>query len=1273
MSKEPHEPHLSGKMNHRSIYQALILTWLLALANCSQDPAETGKSPAPQDPPKTARPLSPAPAAEGSITSSPLNAAGSDLSENKQQKLFSLLDPAKTGITFTNPISNAHPLSYLYASAMGCGGISVGDINDDGRPDLFFTGGPVPNRLYIQTDNLIFKDITQSAGVAGDHAWATGSSIVDIDNDGDRDIYVCNYDAANSLYLNQGNGKFIECAEKFGLDLVSAGHTPAFCDFDLDGHLDLYLMTNFFYDPEGQRSEAIVARGKDGKPMVLPKFRKFYGITGITRGDTPDSITVNHDSVGQSDHLMRNNGNGTFTALTRPGQLVGKGNSAIWWDPDSDGRPDLYVANDFKDTDFFLRNVPGGPMSNDIKSAFPHITWFSMGSDSADLNGDGLADIVITDMSGTNHFKQKVGMGAMSDNAEFLTTAFPRQYMRNTVFINTGTSRFREAAYMSGLANSDWTWTIRLSDFDNDGLVDVFITNGMAVNLNVADNTIASQKALPGETEWAKHVRAGTGPLKEQNLAFRNLGDLAFDNVSKPWGLDHVGMSYAATAADLDRDGDLELIVTNLEEPISIYRNDTKQSNRILVKLRGTQSNSDGIGATVRVHTDKGEQLRFLTLSRGYMASGESLVHFGLGNESTIKTLSVLWPSGHRQIFENLEANRQFTITEPAKAGPGLPTNVDLPKPMFQPMPVSLSQVSHREEAFDDFALQPLLPQKLSQLGPGMAWGDIDSDGDHDLYIAGAKGSIGQLLRNRGKGDFTLVNNSAWQEDGNHEDMGALFLDTDSDGDMDLYVVSGGVECNPGDPLLQDRIYINDGNGTFSKAPAGTLPEMHASGGTVSACDFDADGDLDLFVGGRVVPGKYPLSPKSYLLRNDKGIYKDVTNEIAPGLSEPGMVTGSIWSDADGDGKTDLLLTCDWGPIRYFHNTGGKLQEQTETTGLYDQWGWWNSIAASDVDHDGDIDYAVTNFGLNTKYHASIKKPTRLFYGDFGNQGKECVVEAEYENDTLYPVRGRSCSSHAMPFLFDKFKTYKGFAVASLTDIYSPKTLSKSQQFAASELRSGILINDGKANFTFQPLPRIAQIAPAFGVDFCDIDGDGNDDLYIAQNFHGPQPETGRMAGGVSQLLKGDGTGKFIPVRPDKSGLVVPGDATSLTRVDLDNDGWHEFVLGINNAKIMVFQNKNQSVNRSLIVHLVGKKGNPTGVGSRITVVLDDGSKKTAEVRAGSGYLSQNPPEAIFGIKAGRKISSVKVHWPNGTSSMVEGPVTRNPLQIRYPNLSPGN
>ena len=419
---------------------------------------------------------------EGTIESKPLaqsKALGKDSS-----KLFSRLDPETTGVKFINPILKDNPRAYLYASAMGCGGVSVGDINGDGRPDLFLTGGPVPNQLLVQSDTLKFTDFTQQAGLAGNKSWGTGSSIIDIDKDGDLDIYVCNYDSANELFINQGNGKFIESAKSFGLDFISAGHTPAFSDYDMDGDLDLYLMTNFFYDPRGKTppNARIVGRDKTGKVIVMPEYKKFYGITSI------NGNIVNHDTVGQSDRLLKNNGDGTFTEQTKEGNLVGKGNSAIWWDPDADGRPDLFVANDFRDPDFYLKNQETGNFKNIIKTAVPHTAWFSMGTDSNDLDGDGRPDLIVADMSGTTHYKQKLGMGAMSASAEFLATAFPRQYMRNAVFLSTGTGRLREAAHMAGLANSDWTWTVRLSDFDNDGKVDVYFTNGMAVNLNRADS-----------------------------------------------------------------------------------------------------------------------------------------------------------------------------------------------------------------------------------------------------------------------------------------------------------------------------------------------------------------------------------------------------------------------------------------------------------------------------------------------------------------------------------------------------------------------------------------------------------------------------------------------------------------------------------------------------------------------------------------------------------------------------------------------------------------
>ena len=1181
---------------------------------------------------------------EGTIQSKPLaesKALGKDSS-----KLFSRLDPDTTGVKFINPILKDNPRAYLYASAMGCGGVSVGDINGDGRPDLFLTGGPVPNQLLVQSDTLKFTDFTKQAGLAGNKSWGTGSSIIDIDKDGDLDIYVCNYDSANELFINQGNGKFIESAKSFGLDFISAGHTPAFSDYDMDGDLDLYLMTNFFYDPRGKTppNARIVGRDKTGKVIVMPEYKKFYGITSI------NGNIVNHDTVGQSDRLLKNNGDGTFTEQTKEGNLVGKGNSAIWWDPDADGRPDLFVANDFRDPDFYLKNQETGNFKNIIKTAVPHTAWFSMGTDSNDLDGDGRPDLIVADMSGTTHYKQKLGMGAMSASAEFLATAFPRQYMRNAVFLSTGTGRLREAAHMAGLANSDWTWTVRLSDFDNDGKVDVYFTNGMAVNLNRADSPELS-KVFPGETEWDKHQRAKTGPLNEQNLAFKNLGKLKFENVSKDWGLDHVGMSYASTAADLDRDGDLEIITANLDEEVSIYQNNSTNQNTLLVELIGTLSNPNGIGSTIRITTEKSNQSRYVTLTRGYMASGESISHFGLGSEEKIIELSVQWPSGHIQIFKDLLANQFYTITEPGKEPQSAPKTEK--KKLFTPLKSSLAGLKHKETLYDDYAVQPLLPQKHSQLGPGMAWGDIDNDGDDDFYYSGARGNPGRLIRNDGNGKFASITGGAIGADASAEDMGALFFDSDSDGDLDLYVVSGGVECKKNDPVLQDRLYINDGKGRFKKAADGTLPKMLDSGGTVNCADFDGDGDLDLFVGGRVVPGEYPTSPNSYLLENNSGKFTDVTEKKAPSLKSRGMVTSAVWSDINNDQRPDLLVTYQWASIGVYINNDGKLfQNNSTTSGIGELWGWWNGICAGDIDNDGDMDFVVTNYGSNTKYKPKgINKPIRIFYGDFDGTGQSTIVEAKYENDVLLPVRGRSCSSHAMPFLLDKFNTFDSFARASLQEIYTPQKLDDSKIYKATELRSGILLNDGTGKFEFSALPRIVQIAPGYGVELFDYNGDTHLDIYMVQNFYGPEPETGHMAGGLSQLLTGDGTGNFKPVSPEESGLVVFEDTKSLTRKDLDGDGWKDLIIGVNNGNIKVFKNHNSGTNKNAIISLAGKIGNSSAIGARVTAQYNDGSSRVRELQAGSGYLSQNPSTIEFTYSTENPLKSISVIWPDGSNS----------------------
>ncbi|MEN8865519.1 MAG: FG-GAP-like repeat-containing protein, partial [Akkermansiaceae bacterium] len=839
-------------------------------------------------------------------------------------------------------------------------------------------------------------------------------------------------------------------------------------------------------------------------------------------------------------------------------------------------------------------------------------------------------------------------------------TANPQQYMRNALFLGTGGERLMQGAQMAGLANSDWTWTVKLSDFDCDGLPDVFMTNGMSKNFNESDNAAVLAKA--GETEWDRHVRAGTEELREQNLAFKNEGDLKFTNMSRAWGLDHVGMSFGAAHADLDRDGDLDLVVCNLGEPVSIYRNNTIGGNRLVISLKGAGANKFGVGSKVTlIMDDDSVQQRQLIPVRGYLASNEPLVHFGLG-ERQPKSLTIEWAAGHRQEVGHLKANHHYTISQSKESLPADPAEGDL-EPMFVKSK-ALEGAGHRENEFDDFIRQPLLPNKMSRLGPGQAWGDLDGDDDDDFWLGGAAGSAGQIWINGGAGSFTKKNLQVLSGDAAYEDMGGLWFDADGNGTMDLYVVSGGSDFEPGGSELEDRLYLNTG-GELSLASKGAIPASLISGGVVAGADFDRDGDIDLFVGGRQIPGAYPESAPSMLLTNKGGKFSDA------GLKVEGMITSALWSDANGDGWLDLLLTSEWGPIRVFQNTEGKLVEVTGGTGLANYTGWWNGIAGGDFDGDGDIDYAVTNFGLNTKYHASEGHPALIYYGDFENLGRKRIVEAEFEDDVLYPGRGRSCSSNAMPHLRKSFTSFKQFAGAALTDIYQSDRLKNALRLNATTFESGVLINNSEAGgavqFTFQALPRVAQIAPSFGVVVDDFNHDGKADLYLAQNFHSPQVETGRMSGGLSQLLLGNGDGNFEPIPAEQSGLWVPGDAASLTRVDVNEDGAVDFVVGKNNAPLEVFERRGGGA-KSIQVKLKGSVGNSTAVGARITLKTQSGKVRSQEIYAGGGYLSQSPSGLYFAIPEEKAVSTLEVIWPNGAKTSHQVDQAEGVLVISQPN-----
>ena len=1151
------------------------------------------------------------------------------------------------GLAFKTTVDDTHEHRYLYRSGSAFGGVAIGDVDGDGRADVFLAGAAGKSALFrnvTEGGKLAFADITgRSPGLDGGALWQVGASFGDVDGDGDLDLYVCHYDAPNALYINDGRGKFTEQTAAWGAGLVDASHSASFCDYDKDGDLDLFVLTNRYEDTAGYRGgEAVTLR--DGRPVLKPGYEKYYEVW------YEDEDNWGVTTQGRENYLLRNDG-GKFTDVTAAAGISGRGEglSMVWFDYDHDGWTDLFIANDLISLDQLWRNRGDGTFANVLGDTVPHTAWFSMGSDFGDVNNDGLTDFFVADMSATNHFKQKTTMGVMGGKILARSQATrPPQYMRNALFINTGTGRFLEGAFQSKIASSDWTWAVQFMDLDSDGWLDLLVTNGTVRAFNDSDRALTPEQ-LRVKHEW-EYIK-GYPARKEKNRVYRNTGGQKFKDMSDAWGLGEETVSYAAARGDLDGDGDSDLVVVDGESPVMVYRNEIKGGNQILVELRGTRSNRFGVGARLEVTAGGRTLQREMTGSRGYLGSNELVEHFGLGEATTVDTLRVTWPSGAVQQWTGLAVGRKYTLSEPAQATPA-PAAAPARPGLFAAADRSFGR--HRETWFDDFARQLLLPNQLSQLGGALAWGDVDGDGDDDLYVGGAAGQEGELRLNEGGGVFELAWVDAFVRDKECEDMGAVFFDAEGDGDLDLYVASGSYEFDIGSNALRDRLYLNDGSGGFSAAPEGTLPAQRHSSGPVAAVDFDRDGRVDVFVGGRVIPGQYPLSPRSLLLKNEGGRFSDVAATV-PGLAEAGMVTGALWTDVDNDGWLDLMLAIEWGPVRLFRNEQGRLREATGDAGLAERTGWWNSLAAGDIDHDGDLDYVATNVGLNTKYHASPDHPVRLFYGDFEKNGNLQLVEAEYESGVLFPIRGKSCSSQAMPHLKTKFTTFQAFAKATLDEIYTPTNLDASHQFSVNTLESGLLINDGRGVFTFRPLPWMAQIAPCFGATVTDADADGHADVLLAQNFFGPQVETGRFDGGLSLLLRGDGAGGLTEVWPKESGLVVSGDARALTVADLDADGRPDVLVARNDATPAVFLNRQAAGDgRVLRVRVVGSaKG--SAAGARVTIRRSAGPPVTAEMAAGSGYLSQSPPEVFAGLGRDGTAGEIVVRWADGTETRQSG------------------
>ncbi len=1182
-------------------------------------------------------------------SSSPLTAPSSG---GESGPRFTTLPPEKTGVLSVNPIDISHPLKRLYTSALGGGGIAAGDFDGDDQCDLYFVSGARTNTLYRNRGNGRFEDISQTAGVDGGSAWGSGVAAVDIDGDKDLDLYVCNYGSPNQLFVNDGNGKFVESASRFGLGHSGAFAMAAFADYDLDGDLDVYLLGHRFYRAGGRPNRPVTIL-KDGRNQMLPEFENYYGVS-----ERRGNMKINN--VGAPDKLLRNDG-GRFVEVTQPAGISTNryhGNSVTWWDFNHDGLPDIYVGNDFEDPDLLYRNNGNGTFTDVTQHQLPHTSWFTMGADCGDLNNDGLIDFLSSDMAGTTHYKSKTTMGMMGASTWFMQNTVPAQYMRNCLYVNTGAGRFHETAFLSGLAYSDWTWAVKMGDLDCDGLLDVFMSNGMTRNFNNSDNPLDVRK-LHGQTEW--DLYEGTPTRPEQNLSFRNLGALKFVDNSKSWGLAKTGMSYGAVWFDLEGDGDLDLAVANLNEPPSIHRNDTADANRVIVKLEGSGANTSGIGSTLKITTTEGLQIRQFNPMRGFSSCDENSIQFGLGKSDIIQSLTVTWPGGLEATYRDLAANRKYTFYQRDAVPPKIKPRT--PSPLFRSSS-ALAAARHWEMPFNDFRLQPLLPNRQSQWGPSLACGDIDGDGDEDFFLGGCAGYLGTLIINQGAGKYTTQPFTAASAHKTSEDLGALFFDCDGDNDLDLVVASGSVEHPPANPAYADRLYLNNGKGYFVPAKSGSLPTNLDSSSVIATADFDRDGDLDLFIGGRGVPGAYPTASSSRLLRNSNGKFTDVS-KLFPALTEKRIVTGAIWSDADGDGWVDLLVSTEWGPIQFLRNDKGKLVDATEESGLSPFLGWWTGINGADIDHDGDIDFLATNFGLNTKYKASSKTPEVLFYGDFENSGRKRIVEAGFEGGVCYPHRGFSCSRNAMPFVGSKLKTFHNFASAALPEIYPRNSLGKSLRMEANTLESGIFRNDGKGNFTFEALPRLAQASPSFGSSFLDATGDGHLDIFLAQNFFGPQIETRPMVGGLGLILEGDGTGNFKAVSPAASGIVIPEDAKSVISSDLNGDGRLDLMVGINDGPVRSFIRTGGPVPYQVV--LEGPAGNRSGIGARVSIQLSDQSIRTGEIRAGAGYLSQTPALFSFTTPEGISPTTSKVQWPDGTVTQSPFPKGKRELRIRRP------
>ncbi len=1139
-------------------------------------------------------------------------------STNAGGTLFTRMDPSATGVVVQNLYDDPQMWGARYRAFMGGAmgsGMAAGDFDGDGKVDLYVSTKTKPGRLFRNLGGWKFVDVTKEAGLSDEGSllgwvksavssdkvvWNQGAVFADVNNDGRLDLFVCRNNAPNLLYINNGDGTFTEEAAKRGLAMVDGSVVGAFADYDRDGWLDVLILTNQV----------------DGT-----------------------------EPFGRPDRLFHNDGNGYFTEVTSKSGISGDtfGHAATWFDYDSDGWPDLYITNDFSGSDRLYRNNHNGTFTNVLDATVPHTPYSSMGADVADVNNDGNFDLFVADMATTTREKDRRGLAASRDDV--LTAGTKKnvapQYTRNALLLNTGRGLFQEAACWAGIQATDWTWSPRFEDFDNDGWVDLHVTNGMVREANNSDVLVKMMRAL-SDAERIR-VMKQSPELREANLAYRNLRGLGFEPVSKEWGLDEVGVSFGSVTADFDNDGDLDLAYLNYDGGVSLFRNDITGRHRFQVRLHGTRSNRFGIGAAVRIESKTvGRQAREMTVARGYASGSEAVAHFGLGPDEKVSRLEVEWPSGIRQEFTDLDADQAYLVTENGSVSK---TTGPTPQPLFD------AETARRGLALnDDSPLavpdkeQAFLPFRTDRRGPAVAVADIDGDGREDIYVGATTGSPARLLRRKGDGYAPEAPNGIPRT--SVEDGPVLLLDLDGNGTRDLLITKASANLAEWPQGFQPTLYANDGKGNFSATDR--LPSLHLNVGAACAADIDGDGDLDLFLGARSVPGHYPETPTSVLLRNDHGHFVDVTGD-SPGLGKIGLVKSALFRDIDGDGHADLIVALEWDYVRVFHNDGrGRFSDWTQRLGFESGGrGWWNGLAAADFNGDGRPDFAVGNLGLNTPYHASREQPALLYDGDFAHNGTKVLVEGVYDGSAIYPLRARGDLGTQLPFVLRKFPKNDDFAKATLAQVFGEETLRTADVFRADNFSSGVFLSQPDGTYRFAAFPRAAQIGPMQGIVAADLDGDGKVDVCAVQNTDIATPH---FDGGVGILLKGHGDGTFESIAPAQSGVVVPGNGRGLVIADLGAPARPDLFITRQSGPTEFLANQTAETNW-LEVKLEGTPGNPDAIGARIKLVFSDGPALTDEIGLGGGWLSQSVPAVFVGTSANRHVSEAVVTWPNGQVS----------------------